>query len=164
MSGPTKEQINQALEINRILSYSHHKVFSYIDKSEYESEGLIAIARAAKSYDGRTKWSGYVWTCIKKIHWNIMRKCARHSKRFIKYPLPDNDKNDVYGKPDKFIENMDNKTAIERLLARPDLSEKEKTIIKLMLDGYNGEEIGGKLGMIRKGVWWIVEKIRKKVN
>lgn len=105
------------------------------EHSEYIQEGSIALLRAIRKFDPsrNVQLSTFAW---KYIH-----------KAILKYILKQN-KNKQVAQLLTDLPNTHTVSTIQEILPK-NLTEKERTIIEMRLEGYTFEEIGKKIGCTR---------------
>ena len=127
-------------------------------------EGLIGFLSAVHSFrEGKgATFKTYAWTCMKNRIVNAVKSKGSEAEEYQSLEFL----GDVADKALTPEELVISKNAVERIFAAVNnkLSDKEKTVFRLYLEGKTYDEIGASLSMSRKGVDGSLQRARKKLK
>lgn len=141
------------------------------DEEDLIQEGTIGLFKAINSYDGKSPFKNYAFTCIKSVIISGIRKSTSNKHKPLNFYVPiyagEDDKNPmVKGEiSDPEEEYINSETAAEFLgEIKASLSEYEFRILELYLQGYSYADVAEEIGSNVKSVDNAVQRIRKKIT
>ena len=147
--------------VSRVIS---RKFSSNGETDDLVQEGLIGFLSAVHSYkeDKGASFKTYAWTCIRNRIANAVKGKGNGNMDCQSFEILGN-------VPDKALspeERMKSKNATDRIFAAVNnkLSEKERAVFRLYLEGKTYDEIGDILSMSRKSVDGSLQRARKKLK
>lgn len=156
-------------------SVAHSYFLNGGDSEDLLQEGLFALFKAITSFNGKSKFKSYVYTCVKNRIFTIIKS----SNAFKNQPLnnyislssgidvdSDCDKNQIiidnqFGPEEVFI-NIESEKELKKVLNEI-LSDYEYTILLSYLKGFSYREIGQMLNKKEKSIDNAIQRIRKKI-
>lgn len=143
------------------------------DSEDLLQEGMIAVFNAINSFNGKSSFKSYVYTCVK----NRIITLIKQSNRYKNQPLNnyislsgfsdgDLDKSEIiidseFGPEDIYI-NAESEKELKEIITKS-LSEFEHKILLEYLKGYSYREIGEKFNKKDKAIDNALQRIRKKI-
>ena len=145
------------------------------DMDDLYSAGTIAIHKAIFSYNGKSKFSSYVYTCVQNAIFSVIRQ-SKSQKNKPLYDYISISGQDEESDPEKMgilidtafgpEEKILNRERLKELTVKIKeiLSEYEFTILKLYVNGYSLPEISSKCNKEYKSVENAMHRIRRKIR
>ncbi len=135
-----------------------------LDFDDAVQEGLIGLLRAVARYSDASSASfkTYAAVCIRNSIASASKAAARKKHSPLNFSVPLTDTHASPGPEEQAIVSEEILLALEK--ARRCLSEYEKTIFGLILQGYTVEEISTKLGRGQKSVENALQRARQKLR
>lgn len=163
-----------------ILIIKYSRVYSklYIDSQELYSTALLGFSDALNNYrdDKNSKLSTFISLCIERRLYSLVKKYMTE-KHKINSGLLSLD--DSYGNSDKRLvdvisddgkndplENLSDEEEFKELELKieNDLSDKEREIYHLLINGYSYKEIADTLNLSSKSVDNAIQRIKNKIK
>lgn len=163
-----------------ILIIKYSRVYSklYIDSQELYSTALLGFSDALNNYrdDKNSKLSTFISLCIERRLYSLVKKYMTE-KHKINSGLLSLD--DSYGNSDKRLvdvisddgkndplENLSDEEEFKELELKieNDLSDKEREIYYLLINGYSYKEIADTLNLSSKSVDNAIQRIKNKIK
>ena len=145
------------------------------DMDDLYSAGNIATHKAIFTYNGKAKFSTYVYTCVQNAIFSVIRQSKSQKNKplydYISISGQDEDSDPdktgilidtAFGPEDKMVQ----KERLKELtvLIKEKLSKYEFNILKLYVNGYSLPEIASKCKKEYKSVENAMHRIRKKIR
>lgn len=144
---------------------TEYKAVGY-DTDDFIQEGLLGLWNAVKSFDSnKASFKNYAMKCIK----NRFVSIARHSsgKGSIPYeltvPIDDLDIIDYNQSPDDLVLFRESLASFYECL-KTKLSERERSVMELYIQGYSQTETASRLGITKKAVDNALSRAKAKLN
>lgn len=135
-------------------------------KNDLVQEGFMALLRAVRSYsaDRGSGFSAYVAVCVK----NGMLKFLQKNNRSFAVDVTDEEFErllgaDIEAVPERIVLEKERMEELYRMIDGA-LSECERQVLGLVLEGLSYEQTGQKLGMSAKQVNNAMQRVRKKLR
>ncbi len=147
-------------------------------------EGMIALYKAIREYDvdhqGRGSFVGFAGACIEHQLYNVIKGANRLKNSplnsYVSFYQPTQNNGDSKGptlaetlqpakliNPEDILIDRENVTDLERAMERH-LSEFEKSVVQLYIDGNNYQKIAEILGKSAKSVDNALQRAKKKIE
>ena len=155
-----------------VKAVTHSLYLSGGDSEDLLQEGMVGIFKAIATYNGKTPFSTYVFTCVKNNVLSAVRKYGSNKNLPLKNYISLSGYGEGADKPeivisDGFDPETDyiNKESEKELKSniKKILSGMEYRILTLYLQGFSYSEIGSALGKTSKTADNAIQRIRKKV-
>ena len=155
-----------------VKAVTHSLYLSGGDSEDLLQEGMVGIFKAIATYNGKTPFSTYVFTCVKNNVLSAVRKYGSNKNLPLKNYISLSGCGEGADKPeivisDGFDPETDyiNKESEKELKSniKKILSGMEYRILTLYLQGFSYSEIGSALGKTSKTADNAIQRIRKKV-
>ena len=156
-----------------VSSVAHSYFLTGGDSEDLVQEGMFAVFSAINSFNGKTNFKNYVYTCIKNRIFTVIKMSKRQKNQPLNNYVSlsgwsdnDNDKTEIiidsdFGPEERYINKETEKEFINTI--KNTLSEYEFEILRLYLKGYSYSEIGNKLSKQKKSIDNALQRIRKKI-
>ena len=146
------------------------------DAEDLLQEGLVAVFKAITSFNGKSSFKTYVYTCVKNRIFNVIKSSNRYKNLPLNNYLSlsgsidsdnDADKNEIivdkhFGPEEVYI-NAEAESELKSIIEKV-LSKFEYQILVYYLKGYSYREISEKIGKKEKSIDNAIQRIRKKIN
>ena len=144
------------------------------DASDLVQEGMIGVFKAITSFNGKSSFKTYVYTCIRSNIITAIKKSNRIKHKPLNnylslsgYDGDDEDKtlliSDKNFDPEKnYIEKEEEKELKNKI--KENLSDFEHEILVLYLQGFSYSDISKKTGKKEKSIDNAIQRIRKKLT
>ena len=146
------------------------------DSEDLLQEGLVAVFKAITSFNGKSSFKTYVYTCVKNRIFNVIKSSNRYKNLPLNNYLSlsgsidsdnDADKNEIivdkhFGPEEVYI-NAEAESELKSIIEKV-LSKFEYQILVYYLKGYSYREISEKIGKKEKSIDNAIQRIRKKIN
>ena len=155
-----------------VKAVTHSLYLSGGDSEDLLQEGMVGIFKAVATYNGKSPFSSYVFTCVKNNVLSAVRKYGSNKNLPLKNYISLSGFGEGADKPeivisDGFDPETDyiNKESEKELKSniKKILSSMEYKILTLYLQGFSYSEIGAALGKTSKTADNAIQRIRKKV-
>lgn len=155
-----------------VISVARRYFLSGGEEDDLVQEGTIGLFKAITSYNGRSVFKNYAFTCIKSGIISSVRRSTSNKNKPLNYYVPiyadeENDKNpilklDVVDPEEEYINEESAAEFYEKV--KSVLSEYEYEILEKYLQGYSYQVIAKNLNTTEKSVDNAVQRIRKKIS
>lgn len=120
--------------------------------------GWLALCKAVLKFDKNkgTQWNTYAYTCVYRLVCREINYSYRTHKTEVSIE-------NFYSIQEEQLDNeqqIENKVRVKNLLSS--CSEKEKTILQLLMQGYTQKDIGNKIGLCAGSIKKIIKRIRER--
>ena len=146
------------------------------DAEDLLQEGLVAVFKAITSFNGKSSFKTYVYTCVKNRIFNVIKSSNRYKNLPLNNYLSlsgsldsdsDSDKNEIivdkhFGPEEVYI-NAEAENELKSIISKV-LSKFEYQILVYYLKGYSYREISENIGKKEKAIDNAIQRIRKKIN
>ena len=146
------------------------------DAEDLLQEGLVAVFKAITSFNGKSSFKTYVYTCVKNRIFNVIKSSNRYKNLPLNNYLSlsgsldsdsDSDKNEIivdkhFGPEEVYI-NAEAENELKSIIGKV-LSKFEYQILVYYLKGYSYREISENIGKKEKAIDNAIQRIRKKIN
>lgn len=132
-------------------------------------EGLIGLVNAVNTYEnaGGAAFRTYAGVCIRNRMISVVRKANSSLNSINNEALPLSEQTDILSapitEPERFVDSVERTKEIFRVI-RENLSELERNVLSLYIDGKRYEEIATDLGITVKGCDNAMQRVRKKLK
>ena len=140
-----------------------------VEDEDLFQEGLIGLDNAVKSFDshGSASFRTYAGVCIRNRIISAVRKANSSSNAIHNSAPPLSEQTDAPSAP--FTEPENAVVAVEKTgeifkVIRETLSELERNVLSLYLDGKSYEEIAGELNISKKTCDNAMQRVRRKLK
>ncbi len=145
------------------------------DSEDLLQEGLFAVFKAITSFNGKSSFKTYVYTCVKNRIFNLIKSSNRYKNLPLNNYLSlsgsidcDNDADkteiivDKHFGPEEIYINTEAENELKSIIDKV-LSKLEHEILVCYLKGYSYREISDKMGKKEKSIDNAIQRIRKKI-
>ena len=132
-------------------------------------EGNIGLVNAVNTYKngGKAAFRTYAGVCIRNRMISVVRKANSSLNSINNEALPLSEQTEVLSAPDtepeSFVDSVERTKEIFRVI-RENLSELERNVLSLYIDGKRYEEIAADLGITVKVCNNAMQRVRKKLR
>ena len=132
-------------------------------------EGNIGLVNAVNTYKngGTASFRTYAGVCIRNRMISVVRKANSSLNSINNEALPLSEQTEVLSSPDtepeSFVDSVERTKEIFRVI-RENLSELERNVLSLYIDGKRYEEIAADLGITVKVCNNAMQRVRKKLR
>jgi len=144
------------------------------DAEDVAQEGMIGLFKAITSFNNKSGFKSYVFTCVKNRIISAIRKSNSNKNLPLNayisltgYTDNDLDKSSIFigesEDPETLFINLERSKEFKERIDGV-LSKYENTIMTLYLQGYSYSEIAEKLGKNSKSIDNAMQRIRKKIE
>lgn len=168
----------QRVLLDRYEDLIHSVVKPYFikgaEKEDLVQEGRLGLYKAVKTFNGSSSFKTYAYTCVKSSVLSALRKSGARKRAADTGAISltgitdtgDEEKNPIISDSDsnpetKYINKESAKELSNRIMFS--LSDSERKILLMRLDGYSYKEISDLTGKNLKSVDNTVQRIRKKL-
>ena len=174
LTGNEAKNLPLSLVLNSFLPYIEQKIAGLkipgIDRDDLCQEAYVALLSAIGSYDEQkgASFSTYAIACINNRLTDAVKSANRQKNRILSDSVSlTDDSNPVeivsYESPEKYT--LDQEEYLELMhRIENELSEKERKVLMLWVDGYDYEEIGNILEIPVKSVDNALQRARRKLK
>ncbi len=140
-----------------------------VEYDDLLQEGLIGLDNAVKSFDknGGASFRTFAGVCIRNRIISAVRKANSSLNAINVEAVPLSEQTDAPSspitEPERAVDAVERMGEIYREI-REKLSELERNVLSLYLDGKSYEEIAGSLGITVKGCNNAMQRVRKKLK
>ena len=155
---------------------AHSYFLNGADAEDLLQEGLFAVFKAISSFNGKSSFKTYVYTCVKNRIFNLIKSSNRYKNLPLNNYLSlsgsidgdsDTDKNsimiDKHFGPEEVCINAEAESELKSIIGKV-LSKFEYQILVFYLKGYSYREISENIGKKEKAIDNAIQRIRKKVE
>ncbi len=145
------------------------------DSEDLLQEGLFAIFKAITSFNGKSSFKTYVYTCVKNRIFNVIKSSNRYKNQPLNNYLSlsgsfDNDNDtdkteiivDKHFGPEEIYINAEAESELKSIINEV-LSKFEYEILVYYLKGYSYREISEKVDKKEKAIDNAIQRIRRKI-
>lgn len=163
-----KEAFNQIYERykNAIRSYSHSVYCIGADIEDVIQEGMLGLYKAVEYYNGKSSFKNFAFTCIKTNIITAVKKYFSYKSQPLNNAVSlEECERELQAVQDNIEDVIIFKEKLDILLQnlRNKLSDFEKNVLNLFLEGYSYSEIAIKLNKSEKTCDNALQRIRKKI-
>ena len=146
------------------------------DPEDLLQEGLFAVFKAITSFNAKSSFKTYVYTCVKNRIFNVIKSSNRYKNQPLNNYLSlsgsfDNDNDadkteiiiDKHFGPEEIYLNAEAENELKSTINKV-LSKFEYAILVYYLKGYSYREISEKVAKKEKSIDNAIQRIRKKIN
>ncbi len=168
----------QRVLLDRYENLIHSVVKPYFikgaEKEDLVQEGRLGLYKAVKTFNGASSFKTYAYTCVKSSVLSAVRRSGAQKRAADAGAISlagitevgDEEKNPIISDSDsnpetKYINKESAKELSNRIMFS--LSDSERKILLMRLDGYSYKEISDLTGKNLKSVDNTVQRIRKKL-
>ena len=156
-------------------SVAHSYFLNGGDSEDLLQEGLFAVFKAITSFNAKSSFKTYVYTCVKNRIFNVIKSSNRYKNQPLNNYLSlsgsfdsdgDADKTEIiidkhFG-PEEIYLNAEAENELKSIINKV-LSKFEYEILICYLKGYSYREISDKVGKKEKAIDNAIQRIRKKI-
>lgn len=169
---------NQALDhiIRKYKSLVRSRAHSYYimgsDKEDIIQEGMIGLYKAVRDFDNRASFKNFASICITRQIITAVKNATRKKhmplNSYISLNASYNEEviesclEDINSNPEDLILNKENDSDVEKVMSKV-LSDFEKQVLKLYIDGKKYYEIANILGKDSKAIDNAIQRVKKKM-
>ena len=145
------------------------------DSEDLLQEGLFAVFKAITSFNGKSSFKTYVYTCVKNRIFNVIKSSNRYKNLPLNNYLSlsgsfDNDSDadkteiivDKHFGPEEIYINAEAESELKSIINKV-LSKFEYEILVYYLKGYSYREISERVEKKEKSIDNAIQRIRKKI-
>ena len=126
-------------------------------REDFMQEGFLALFRAVRTYDGlSSSFSTYAFQCIKNAVITARRKYERIPKEPEFCDIHDRSAEEIV------LEHESTSLLYERMMSS--LSELERIVVELYVDGYRPTQIADRVGVAKKSVDNALSRAKRKLG
>ena len=152
---------------------AHSYFLSGGDSEDLLQEGMFAIFKAINTFNGRSSFKNYVYTCVKNRIFSVIKSSMRNKNQPLNNYISlsgfvdgDIDKTEIivdtdFGPEEIFI-NAETESELKDIIKKS-LSEYEHDILVYYLKGYSYREISEHFSKKEKSIDNAIQRIRKKI-
>lgn len=152
---------------------AHSYFLSGGDSEDLLQEGMFAIFKAINTFNGKSSFKNYVYTCVKNRIFSVIKSSMRNKNQPLNNYLSlsgfvdgDIDKTEIivdneFGPEEIFI-NAETEAELKQIIKKT-LSEYEHDILVYYLKGYSYREISEHFSKKEKSIDNAIQRIRKKI-
>lgn len=152
---------------------AHSYFLSGGDSEDLLQEGMFAIFKAINTFNGKSSFKNYVYTCVKNRIFSVIKSSMRNKNQPLNNYLSlsgfvdgDIDKTEIivdtdFGPEEIFI-NAETEAELKQIIKNT-LSEYEHDILVYYLKGYSYREISKHFNKKEKSIDNAIQRIRKKI-
>lgn len=136
-----------------------------VDSDELEQEALIALYRAACSYDSqnsRVSFGLYAKICINNSLISLVRSYKKQEEKSVEQ-VENHDRSDFEIDPSDDYINKESFLSLDKFV-REHLSEYEYAVFRLYIEGYKTKEIASRFNKSEKSVEGAIMRMRIKLR
>ncbi len=136
----------------------------WLEVDDAVQEGIIGLFHAIQTWrEGRqASFQTYAAVCIQNAVISARRAAGRKKHAPLNHSVPIPEAHSTPGPEDAAIATEEACRTLEK--ARMVLTQLEKTVLQLMLDGYSHAQIAGKTGRSPKAVESTLARVRRKLR
>ena len=152
---------------NVVLSYAHSVYCIGADLEDVIQEGMLGLLKAIQYYNGKASFKNFAFTCIRTNILNATSRCFSNKNLPLNNTVSISETEYELKVSDENLEdNFIFKETVENLFkkAEQNLSDFEKEVLKLFLEGFSYTEIGEKLNCSPKQCDNALQRVRKKLT
>lgn len=172
---PNEQAVDQLLKRYKYVAsaVAHSYFLNGGDSEDLLQEGMIAVFNAINTYNGKSSFKSYAYTCVK----NRVITLIKQSNRYKNQPLNnyislsgvidgDADKTEIIVdsgfSPEEIVINTEAENELKGIIAST-LSDLEHKILFYYLKGYSYREISEFLSKKEKSIDNALQRIRRKI-
>lgn len=137
------------------------------DNEDLMQEGVIGLLNAVNTFNGKTQFSTYAYTCIKNAVITAVNRAQSQKNKALNSSVSIHTITDelfnLYRDPEDEVIGRESANELMQNIENA-LSDFEITVLKLFIDGLSYTEIGERLNKTPKSIDNALQRIKRKIN